>query len=225
MKEEYSIAKENTLKGRLFRFFLWVFVAPIIRLIWIKKVQGLQNLPKSGPYIVAANHQSFLDFITLVCIFPERLVFLAAEKFYTSGFWRPIMEYTGQIKVEREAEDKSGVINKGLEVLGQGMVLALFPQGTRSRSGEIEKTYTGVARFALGANVPVIPVGIKGAFRVMAPNEKTPKVKKAIEINIGAPIDLSRHKAGLPGPLVYRQATNEVMRKIAELAGKDYKDE
>jgi len=225
MADQFSIAKENTFRGKFLYRFLRIFVAPLIRLIWIREVKGLSNLPKSGVYIIAANHQSYLDFLCLQAVLPVRLTFLAAEKFYSSGFWRPIVELTGQIRVERNADDKTEVIAKALEVLNQGRVLAIFPQGTRSRSGQIEKTYTGVARFALGAGAPVIPVGIKGAYEVLPPHEKWPKFKKIIEIHIGGSVDLKKYRELPADPDTRRKATNKVMKKIAELAGLEYGEE
>ncbi len=214
------IAKENTLRGKVFYLFLKLLLAPIIKLIWIKKITGQENLPKSGPFIIAANHQSYFDFISLVCVLPHKLTFLAAEKFFVSKFWRPIMEYTGQIKLERYSGDsKDQASQLALEVLKHGKVLAIFPQGTRSRTGEIEKTYTGVAKFALQAKAPVIPIGIKRTFEVMPPQAKKPKFKKIIELHIGQPMEFDSPQT----PEVYRRITNEIMVEVARLAEKEYK--
>lgn len=214
-------SKENTILGKIFYFSLKKMVLPMIKLIWIKRVEGLENLPQTGPYIVVANHQSYFDFISLVAVVPKRLTFLAAEKFYSSKFWRPIMEYTGQIKVERDVEDKSQVLSHALDILSQKKVLALFPQGTRSRTDEIEKTYTGVAKLALAGKVPVVPVGIKGAFEVLPPEGKL-KFKKIIQIKIGQPMEFSRFYNSEATPELYRQITNEVMVEVAKLAEKQY---
>jgi len=135
------------------------------------------------------------------------------------------MEYTGQIKVERETGDKSEVLKKGLEVLKNKKVLGIFPQGTRSRSGEIERTYTGVAKFALEARVSVIPIGIRGAYQVMPPQAKNPKFKKKIEIYIGVPISFNEYYNKEKTSDLYRELTNKVMIQIAEFSNKEYKEE
>lgn len=226
MKNKLTIAKENTLKGKLFYFLVRCFIAPIVRLIWVKKVSGRKNLPKSGPYIIAVNHQSYFDFISLVCVLPLKLTFFAAEKFFSSRFWNPIMQYTGQIKVERYSdESKDQAISLALKVLENKKVFAIFPQGTRSRSGEIEKTYTGVAKLALKAKVPIIPIGIKGAFEIMPPQAKKPRLKKILEIEIGEPMDFSQYYDKGENPEVCRQVTNKVMLAIAKLADLVYKEE
>jgi len=222
MAEKYSIGMENTLKGRLFNAFLDTIVAGLIRFVWIKSVKGLENLPKAGPYIIAANHQSYLDFFCLQSNLPVKMTFLAAEKFFDAPFWGTLMRYTGQIRVDRNADDKSEAINKGLQALKHGKVLALFPQGTRSRSGKIEKTFTGVARFALNAKVPVVPIGIKGAYEVFPPHKNRPKLKKIIEISVGRPIDLSQYYNREESRELYREVTNEIMVEVSKLSGKEY---
>ncbi|MDD4333381.1 MAG: lysophospholipid acyltransferase family protein [Patescibacteria group bacterium] len=222
---ELVIAKEKTARGIIFYFFAKKFVAPIIKLIWIKKIFGLENLPKSGPCVITANHQSYFDFLGLFSVLPRKITFLAAEKFFTSRFWRPIIEYTGQIRVNRDSEDKKEVFDLGVKVLRDGRVLGIFPQGTRSRSGEIEKTFTGVARFALAARVPVIPVGIKGAYEIMPPQAKKPKLKKNLEIIIGKPMDFGKYYEVEKTPELYRRITNEIILEIARLADKKYVEE
>ena len=69
--------------------FYWILkkiFGPFVRLIWIKKIKGLNNFPKTGPFIIAANHSSYFDFISLIAVCPRRVYFLAAEKFYKSKF-------------------------------------------------------------------------------------------------------------------------------------------
>lgn len=214
--------KKGGVSAKLIRFLIGLS-KPFVRLIWVKKINGLENLPQNKPFIIAANHQSYFDFISLISVLPFGITFLAAEKFWSSRFWRPIVEATGQIKVERNAEDKSHVMKAALSVLEAGGVLGIFPQGTRSRSGEIEQTYTGVAKIALASDALVVPVGIRGAYRVMPPNAKKPKLKKIIEIHIGEPLDFSEFAKQEKTSDLYREITKKIMVKIAELSNKKYK--
>jgi 1-acyl-sn-glycerol-3-phosphate acyltransferase len=217
--------KNKSLTGRLIRFLIFFPVRSLVRLIWIKKINGLENLPKNQPLIIAANHQSYFDFISLISVLPFKVVFLAAEKFWSSNFWRPIVEATGQIKVERDSKDKEKAMRLATGVLEKGGVLGIFPQGTRSRSGEIEKTYTGVAKIALASRAMVVPVGIRGAYRVFSPCMKRPKFKKIIEIHIGKPMDFTSFSKQEKNPDLYRKLTNKIMTEIAELSNKKYKEE
>ncbi|MCX6724462.1 MAG: lysophospholipid acyltransferase family protein [Candidatus Staskawiczbacteria bacterium] len=189
----------------------------LVRLIWIKKIDGLKNLPRDGAFIVAANHSSYFDFISLVSVLPRRIYFLAAEKFYKSKFWYPLMVSTGQIRVDRDSPDKKEVYKKALLVLENGKILGIFPEGTRSADGKIGKTFSGVAKFALKARVPVVPVGISGAYEVMSRHDKFPKLKKSIRINIGEPLYFDKYYREEGNENVLREITDTIMEEIKKL--------
>jgi len=198
-------------------WILKIFFGWVIKLIWIKKVEGLKNVPKNGAFIVAANHSSYFDFISLITVLPRRVYFLAAEKFYKSKFWRPLVAGTGQIKVDRESSDKKEVYQKVFSVLNGGEVLGIFPEGTRSADGKIGKTYTGVAKFALGAKVPVVPVGITGTFEVMSRHDKKPKFKKNINVKIGKPIYFEEYYGKESDEVILRKITDRIIEEIEKL--------
>lgn len=217
-----TIAKEHTWGGWVFNnICVKLIAAPFVRTFYMKRVAGLEGLP-AGRFIVAANHVSFLDFLSMVACTPRKLTFLAAEKFYSSALWKPVMEYSGQIKVERASENQSHVIRTGLKVLKHGGVLCIFPEGTRSRDGQIGRTHTGVAMFALRTGVPVVPLGIRGAYDVLPPHEKWPRFRKIIELHYGRPMDLSEYGNGASNNAVLREVTNRIMTEVALLAGKEY---
>lgn len=195
---------------------------PIVKGVWIEGVEGLENIPKNGPVIVASNHQSYFDFLCFTSVCPRKIHYLAAEKFYKSAMWRPIMNLTGQIKVERESHDKKQVYEAVYSALNQGMMIGIFPEGTRSPDGEIQKPFTGVAKFALTARVPVLPVGIAGTYEIMSRHDKRPNFKARAKIKIGEPMYFSEFYNN-PNEESYRQVTDAVMQKIAGLAGKDYR--
>jgi 1-acyl-sn-glycerol-3-phosphate acyltransferase len=217
-----NLQKEKSWRGKILNVFLRFVIIPLVRLIWVKNVEGRENLLKNGAYIIAANHQSYLDFICLAGVWPGRVYFLAAEKFFFSRFWRPLVEYTGQIRVDRDSKDKSASMLAAAEYLKEGKIIAIFPQGTRSRDGLIGKTYTGVAKLANMSGVPVVPVGIRGAFELLPPQKRLPKFSRGIQIYIGEPLsftyDVNDEKN-------HRQATDQIMAKVAALAGLDYRPE
>jgi len=152
---------------------------------------------------------------------------LAAEKFYDSKFWKPIMLLTKQIKVERHSKDKSSVVKKVGEYLAEGKAIGVFPEGTRSRTGQIQKPYVGVSRFAINESALVIPIGIYGAFEILPPQRRFPKFTKCT-INIGEPINPKEYlsqfsdKNGVTHLSVEEILTHHIMSRIAELAGKKY---
>jgi 1-acyl-sn-glycerol-3-phosphate acyltransferase len=195
-------------------------ISPLVKLIWIKRVNGLENIPRKGPIIIAANHSSYFDFICFIAVCPRKIYYLAAEKFYKSRFWRPLVRLTGQIKVERQTGDKTEAIEKANSILERGDILGIYPEGTRSADGEIHKPFIGVARFALKNKVSVVPVGIKGTFEVLPRQKSLPKFKKIVEINIGKSMDFSQYFGQEENKEVLNKITNEIMAEIADLSGK-----
>jgi 1-acyl-sn-glycerol-3-phosphate acyltransferase len=195
-------------------------LSPFVKLIWIKRANGLENIPQKGPVIIAANHSSYFDFICFIAVCPRKIYYLAAEKFYKSWFWRPLVKMTGQIKVERQTGDKTESIEKANAILEKGGVLGIYPEGTRSADGEIHKPFTGVARFALKNKVSVVPVGIKGTFEILPRQKNFPKFKKIVEINIGKPMDFSQYYGQEENKEALKEITNEIMAEIADLSGK-----
>lgn len=203
----------------MFYWILKIFVFPIIRLIWVGKVDGLENIPKSGGAIIASNHESYFDFICFSAVCPRRIYYLAGEVFFKKWWWRPIVSLTGQIRVDRDSKDKSVAFGKALEILGQGKLLGIFPEGTRSSDGKLQKAFTGVAKLALISKVPVVPVGMIGTFEIMSRHDKLPKFKKC-QIKIGGQLNYSQYqKNDLESPKIF---TNNIMTEISKLTGEKY---
>lgn len=200
-----------------------LILGPIVRAIWIKSITGLQNIPQNGPVIIAFNHQSYFDFICFIAVCPRHIHYLSAEKFFTNPLWYPVMRVMGQIRVERTSRDKR-VLHSMIEFhLGQGKAVGIFPEGTRSpHQDKMLEAFSGVAKYAFHGNVPVVPVGIKGAYEIMSRFDKNPKFKKTMEINIGEPIDLSPYHRAKMNRKAFKVLTNKIMLKIAELSGKLY---
>lgn len=204
-------------------YILRSLLKPLIKVVWVKKVTGLSNVPTTGPAIFALNHQSFLDFITFSVVCPRNVHFLAAEKFFNSLFWKPIMILSGQIKVTRNSHDKATVHSSVKNHVEKGMLLAIFPEGTRSHS-EIEmlKAYTGVAKYALEHCVPIIPVGIKGAHGIFSKGSNKIKLRKSVEISIGEPMIFKEYWGKHLDKSTCTFITEKVIKRIEILSGKKY---
>lgn len=199
----------------MFYILLKIFIFPFIKLIWIDKINGTRNIPKRGGVIIASNHESYFDFITLYSIFPRRIYFLTGEIFFQKWQWRWIVKLTKQIKVDRNSKDKSESIKQVLNHLKKGDVIGIFPEGTRSADGKLQKAYPGVIKLALQSSCPVIPIGIKGTFEIMSRHKKLPKLIKKCEIKIGKPIYIDRNQ-NIDNDL------KKLMNIIGELCGEQY---
>jgi len=158
--------------------------SPIIKLVWVKEIEGLENIPFSGAFLIAANHASYLDFLILPAVFKRRIYFLAAEKFFTHPSWAVLMKLTNQIRVDRFSNDKADTYEKALKILAQGKILCIFPEGTRSEDGKLKKAYPGVIKLASIANVSILPVGLTGTYELLSRQMRFPKLKKNCFIKI-----------------------------------------
>jgi 1-acyl-sn-glycerol-3-phosphate acyltransferase len=173
-------------------WFCKIFIKPIVGLLFIKEVKGLENIPQ-GNFILASNHQSHLDWIVCgwLCV-PRRFTYLGQIDRYSGllSLGRNLLYFVaGVIPVNRGDENsKKMAVEKAIEALKKGKILVIYPEGTRSRTGEIQKGKFGTAKIFLKTGVPILPVAIKGTFEIFPPGKGFPKIKKVVKVNIGKPL-------------------------------------
>ena len=214
----------------MFYWVLKVFIlGPILRLLFRPWVEGLEYIPDEGPAIIASNHLSFSDSIFMPLVVPRRVTFLAKSDYFTgrglkgrltAGFFKGV----GQLPVDRSGGKASeAALRTGLRVLAKGDLLGIYPEGTRSPDGRLYRGKTGVARMALEAGVPVIPVAMIDTEKIQPPGRIIPKLGR-IGVRFGPPLDFSRYE-GLEGDrFVLRSVTDELMYELMELTGQEYVD-
>ena len=212
--------------------FYWVVKAiltPVLRVLFRPWVQGGEHIPETGAAIFASNHLSFSDSVLLPLVVDRRITFPAKMEYFTgrgikgrltAAFFRGV----GQIPIDRSGGSASAAaLKSGLEVLDRGELFGIYPEGTRSPDGRIYRGKTGVARLALEAGVPVIPVAMIGTDKAQPTGKIIPKVMR-IGVRFGEPIDFSRY-AGMEGDRhVLRAMTDEIMYALMELSGQEYVD-
>lgn len=204
-------------------FLIRFFVGPFVRMIWVKKVVGIENIPKKGPVIVAFNHQSYFDFICFIAVSPRNIHYLSAEKFFNNPFWKFLLRITGQIPVVRTSDDKQELHNVVHQYLDQGGMIGIFPEGTRAGDNTtMLRAYSGVARYAIEKKVPVIPVGIIGTFEILSRFDNFPKFKKIVSMNVGNPIYFTEYYSAKLDKTELITLADKVMVEIAKLSGKIY---
>jgi 1-acyl-sn-glycerol-3-phosphate acyltransferase len=213
--------------------FYWlmkhIIAGPYLERTFRPWVSGVENVPKTGPAILASNHISFIDSIFLPLVLDRNVTFLAKSEYFTgkgiTGFIvRTFMKSLGQLPIDRSGGKASEAsLTTGLGVLGRGELLGIYPEGTRSPDTRLYRGRTGVARMILEGHVPVIPVGMIDTEKAMPIGTRIPKVRK-IGVVIGEPLDFSRF-AGLEGDrFILRSITDEIMVEIARLSGQEYID-
>lgn len=207
----------------------YIVVGPIVKAIFRPWVVGRQHIPAEGAAILASNHLSFSDSIFLPLMIDRPMTFLAKSDYFTgTGIkgWatRLFFKGTGQLPIDRSGGKASEAsLNTGLRVLGQGDLLGIYPEGTRSPDGKLYRGRVGIARMALEARVPVIPVVMVDTAEIMPIGTKIPRIGR-VGIIIGEPLDFSRYE-GLEGDrYVLRSVTDEIMVALQRLGEQEYED-
>jgi 1-acyl-sn-glycerol-3-phosphate acyltransferase len=206
-----------------------VVLGPWLRLIFRPVAEGLEHVPRRGGAIIASNHVSFADSIFMPLVVRRKVTFVAKAEYFTGtgikGFLiRMFFTAAGTIPIDRSGgQAAQAAIDTGLRVLGSGNLFGIYPEGTRSPDGRLYRGKTGVARMALTAGVPVIPVAMLNADEIQPPGRIRPKVMRA-RMRFGAPLDFSRFAGRAGDRMVERQVTDEIMYELMTLSGREYVD-
>ena len=213
--------------------FYWVLKAtlgPVLAVLWQPRAYGVENVPRHGPAILVGNHLSFSDHFFGPLPLPRKITFLAKAEYFTGkgikGFLsRLFFTGVGQIPIDRSGGKASeAALRTGLRVLEQGKLLGIYPEGTRSPDGRLYRGRTGVARLALEAKVPVIPMAMINADKIMPPGKIIPRLGIRPIVKFGKPMDFSRYYGLEKDPRVLRAITDEIMYALMELSGQEYVD-
>ena len=205
---------------------LHAVVPPVAKMLWRPTVTGLENVPATGPVILASNHLSFADSLVIPIVAPRKVVFLAKSDYFRGGgikgtLQKAWFEGMGLIPVDRD-DSKAAIasLDTALAVLGRGEAFGIYPEGTRSRDGRLYRGRTGVAHLALTAGVPVVPVGLTGTEKLQPVGSRLAKVVP-ITVRFGAPIQVAGRYDGVPLGRARRQVTDEIMTAIQALSGQE----
>jgi len=196
---------------------------PLTRL-WTKEINGLGNIPKDRNFVIAANHASYVDHLMLSSILAthinKKIHYLAKKEHFETFFQRTWHTHTGAIPVDRERGGKAA-LKTALKYLKNNKIMGIYPEGTRTLTGKLQRAKTGVARLALGARVPILPVGLIGTFEIMPKGQNYPKLKRAT-VNIGKLMYFDAYYGKEKDKKTIRLVTTKVMKEIAKLCGQKY---
>ncbi len=203
---------------RFARFFINLFIRLVMRL----EIEGMENMPSSGAFIIAANHLGRLD-VPLVYYYTNRddVALLAAEKYYKNAFFRWLGNQLNAIWIDRFNADFAA-LRKALNWLKQGHVLALAPEGTRSPTGALIKARAGTGFLAAKAGVPILPVALYGSEDRLVKSQLKRLRRAHISIRVGKPFVLPPLQ-GKEREAVTEQYTDEIMCRIAALLPSVYR--
>jgi 1-acyl-sn-glycerol-3-phosphate acyltransferase len=180
------------------------------------RVDGLEHLPSSGPYLIAANHHNYLDGIVLGVTVPEPISFLVMPRVWRATPLHPMFHRNiRSIPIDLERADV-GALRRALRSLQEGRVVGIFPEGPFSVRGQLEPGLPGVALLALRSGVPVIPAGIRGTYEALAGRRGYIPRRAALSVRFGPARCFSA--AGVPAGRSARvRVTRRIMDDIAAL--------
>jgi 1-acyl-sn-glycerol-3-phosphate acyltransferase len=207
----------------------YVLLGPLMRLLARPTIEGLEHIPARGGAILAGNHLAVADSFLVPLLVRRRITYLAKREYFIQpGFigWIKKVFFTGvgQVPVDRAVgSEAQAALDTAIRLLREGKLLGIYPEGTRSPDGRLYKGKTGVARMALEAGVPVIPVAAIGTNKLNPIGSRMWRPHH-VHIRIGEPLDFSRY-AGMAGDrFIERSMTDEIMYTLMELSGQTYVD-
>jgi 1-acyl-sn-glycerol-3-phosphate acyltransferase len=213
--------------------FYWVVKAilwPFLHFVFRPWAEGLENVPKEGPVILAGNHLSFADHFFGALFLPRKVISLGKAEYFTGSgakglFSKAFFAGVGTVPIDRSGGKASeAALRTGLRILREKHVLGIYPEGTRSPDGRLYKGKTGVARLALESRAPVVPWAMINTFEMMPPGRLFPRFGIRPGVRYGKPLDFSRYYGMENDRLVLRAVTDEIMYALMELSGQEYVD-
>ena len=184
------------------------------------RVEGRNNVPRTGPLIVVSNHLNLIDPPLLGASVPRRISFMAKQELFDSTFSRLVVENYGAFPVRRGQLDRKAV-RQALEQLNSGSVLGIFPEGKRSLNSRLQPAQLGASLLASHSGVPIVPVGISGSEQVKGVASvlfRRPRIK----VIIGRPFVLPTDKEKRGRQRLERHS-ELIMERIAELLPEGYR--
>jgi 1-acyl-sn-glycerol-3-phosphate acyltransferase len=189
-------------------------------------VQHAENLPASGPAIVVANHVSFFDSVLLMFGLPRPVALLGKAEYTERVATRWLFCGAGMIPIRRESPaDAARAFDELRQVIERGGVVGIYPEGTRSRDGQLHRGHTGAAHLSLMTGAPIVPVGITGTDQILPTGARLVRPFRRATLALGRPI-----VPDVVGPQAStnrrrRQLTDQMMSEIRRLTGQHYVNE
>ncbi|MBO9998603.1 MAG: 1-acyl-sn-glycerol-3-phosphate acyltransferase [Cyanobacteria bacterium SID2] len=179
-------SREPKISLALYHLFKWSVVSPMLHGYLRGRVYGVENVPQSGPVVVASNHGSFFDPPIVACAVRRPVAFMAKEELFRIPVFNRAIELYGAYPVKRQAVDRSA-IRAALQYLEDGWATGVFLSGTRTEDGRIRNPKLGAALIAAKAQAPVLPVSLWGTHRIFENSSSLPK-PVPVSVRIGEPI-------------------------------------
>lgn len=196
---------------------------PLVRRLWRFEVEGLHNVPRTGPAVMCPNHAAFIDSLFVPAVLDRNLIYVGKAEYLDDWKTKHLFPALGMIPIDRRGGDHAAAaLDTAREILHQGGLFGIYPEGTRSRSGKLHKGHTGAARLAVETGAPLIPIGLVGTAEIQPPDTFVPKFGRKVAIRFGEPIAVHRYRDRIGDRNMYRELTDELMFEIQRLTGLEY---
>jgi len=194
-----------------FYAFVRVLAGLVIYLLFWPRVSGRENLPKRGPVLLVANHKSWWDPVLLGVVLPRQVYFMAKAELYKNPLFGAVLRGLGAFPVHRGTADRAS-LRQTFELLSRGMVVGLFPEGTRSRTDVLKAPEPGAGYIALRTPAQVIPAGIVGRYRLF----------RRMAVHVGPAVAMDDLRDGRIDMRSAAVASDRMMATIAGLCGREW---
>jgi len=190
-----------------FNLVRWIPIA-YFKIFHRIEFHGSENIPATGPVIIASNHISYYDPVIVGTGIYRDIEFMAWDKLFTIPILRSVIRFFGAFPVDSSGADKGAYVN-ALRALFKRKALIIFPEGERSSDGKVNNLKSGIARMALKTNARIVPVTIVGAYETFSRHRLIPRPGK-ISVYYHKPITIDKHE------FVDIKSRNEYFNKITD---------
>ncbi len=193
-------------------------------------VTGIQNLPDQPPFILAMNHEGFLDPLVLLTVlydkYQRQIFFLTGQNMWSIWGEYLAINWLGMIPLHEENQAKKGAaVEEAIKYLNKGEIFGIFPEGSRNTDKEnLTKGKTGTVRIAIGSQTKIIPIGLinNTGYRIGEAFKSLFDNTKKVDINIGEPFDFCEYYGREINKPLLEEATRKLMKRIGKLCNKQY---
>lgn len=222
-----ALARRSPLRRRV-KFALYqgirIPVNGLLRVLAGFRVTGSRNMPRTGPVLVVANHLHNFDPVVLSAALPRPVFYMGKRELFKNRAFAWLIRNFGGFPVNRNAIDRAALRHVSL-LLGEGLVVGIFPEGTRSVTGRLGPVQPGIALLALQTGAPILPVGISGTedlpLDAKAVHRNRRQRRPRVRVAVGRPFTLPARRPGEKQDLA--ALTERIMREVAVLLPPAYR--
>lgn len=191
-----------------------IFWGAFFRTFFRYKYYGAENVPATGPILMLSNHTSLLDPMIIGVGSPRPVAFLGKAELFDNAFVGYFIKHWGTYPLHRERVDASAV-RIAMRVIRDNQVLCIFPEGTRTLTGQLQEFKPGTSKLALRMRAPIVPVGIIGGFEAFGKQSKLPRFGTKIVVRFGKPFELDWDMPSTPENI--QHASDLIRERVAQL--------